>query len=179
MIVSYFVVAVFHEEDQSVDELLAPYYEGKTCAPWIEFSRQGAIDYVREHYPEFTQQSDDECWKHMSTGYITDEAGNLYTTSNPDSKWDWWTEGGRWEGFLRLKNGERANSARIKDIDFSLDDEVYSKALRFWDIVVEHKPLESDEEKPFLLYSEDYYEPFIKIEKLMHADKRNFQHSRY
>ena len=58
---SHFVVAVFHEEDQNIDELLEPYYEGNTRAPWIEFSRQEAIDYVRKNYQDFAQSSDDEC----------------------------------------------------------------------------------------------------------------------
>ena len=40
MIVSHFVVAVFHEEDQDIEDLLEPYYEGNTRAPCIEFSRQ-------------------------------------------------------------------------------------------------------------------------------------------
>ena len=92
---SHFVVAVLHEEDQNVEELLEPYDEGNTRAPWIEFSRQEAIDYVRKNYSGFVNCSDDECWEYMSTGYITDRAGNLYTTSNPDGKWDWWVEGGR------------------------------------------------------------------------------------
>lgn len=157
---SHFVVAVFHEEGQSVEKLLEPYYEGNTRAPWIEFSRQEAIDYVRKNYSGFVNCSDDECWEYMSTGYITDRAGNLYTTSNPDGKWDWWVEGGRWEGLLRLKNGERVNSARIRDIDFSLDDKVYDKALRFWDIVVEHEPLEAGEEAPLSLWKEDYYREY-------------------
>ena len=98
----------------------------------------------------------------MSRGYMTDRAGNLYTTSNPDAKWDWWTIGGRWNGLLRLKNGERTNSARVKDIDFSLDEEVYSKALRFWDIVVDHKPLEAGEEEPLTLCSEEYYRKYYQ-----------------
>lgn len=55
-------------------------------------------------------------------GYYTlDEDGNLksvfkYDTENP--KWDWYEKGGRWEGYLRLKNGECASEARIGDIDF-------------------------------------------------------------
>lgn len=38
--------------------------------------------------------------------------------TNPDKKWDWWTVGGRWSGFLLLRDGGRSNSARVADIDF-------------------------------------------------------------
>ena len=34
-----------------------------------------------------------------------------------DSRWDWWVEGGRWEGLLKVGD-KRVNSARVKDIDF-------------------------------------------------------------
>ena len=160
---SHFNVAVFTTDDSlSVDELLEPYYEGHTRAPYIKYTRQEAIDYVRKNYHQFADKSDQECWEYMAEGYIKDKKGNLYSTANEDARWDWWVEGGRWENTLKLKNGERANSARIGDIDFSPDQEVYEKALRFWNIVVEHKPLEDGEEKPFSIYKEQYYRDFYK-----------------
>lgn len=38
-------------------------------------------------------------------GYEQDDDGTWYrmSTYNPDSKWDWWTIGGRWTGFFTLK----------------------------------------------------------------------------
>jgi hypothetical protein len=42
-------------------------------------------------------------------GYaILDEAGEVtrvINRTNPNYKWDWWVEGGRWSGFLKLKQG--------------------------------------------------------------------------
>lgn len=38
--------------------------------------------------------------------------------TNPNKKWDWWVEGGRYAGRLLLKTGEEANTALIGDIDF-------------------------------------------------------------
>lgn len=145
-----------------VDDLLEPYSEDNGRAPWIEYTRQEAIDYVRKNYSGFNEKTDEECWKCMAEGYeVIDKIGNLYATYNPDSKWDWWVDGGSWEGFLRLKDGTRANFAKIKDIDFSLDEEAYNKALHFWDVVVEHKPLKPDEQPLFNIYSEDYYREFF------------------
>ena len=160
---SHFSVMVMTTNDSSsIEELLEPYYEGNSRAPWIEFSRQGAIDYIREHNPEFKNKSDDECWQYMARDYETiDKAGNLYATYNPDARWDYWIEGGRWNGLLRLKDGTRANSAKIQDIDFTLDQEEYKRALRFWDIIVDHKPLEPDEEKPFQFWKEEYYREYF------------------
>ena len=165
---SHFNVAVFTTEDGlSVDELLAPYDEELTHAPHLEFTKQEAIIEARNRYPKLSDKSDDECWKYMAEGYITDKHGNLYSSYNPDAKWDWWVEGGRWSGLLRLKDGSRADSAKLKDIDFSPDEEVYKKALRFWGIVVEHAPLEADEENPFTLWNEEYYRDF-------YGDRENY-----
>ena len=155
---SHFSVLVFTEDDGlSVEELLEPYYEGNERAPYIEYSKQGAIDYMREHHPEFNDKTDEECWKYMAEGCITDKEGNIYSTANIDAHWDWWIEGGRWENELRLKSGDRVNSAKIKDLDFSPNQEEYAKALRFWDIIVDGKPLEPDEKMPFNIWKPEYY----------------------
>lgn len=49
-----------------------------------------------------------------------DENGNVITTYNPDSKWDWWQLGGRWNGFLTqpLFVGESVNNKKDKHIVF-------------------------------------------------------------
>ena len=70
--------------------------------------------------------------------------------------------GGRWDNLLKLKDGRFTNSARVKDIDFIPNQEKYKNVLRFWDIAVEHKPCEDNEETPFSLYNEDYYRAFYK-----------------
>ena len=155
---SHFSVLVFTEDDGlGIEELLEPYYEGNDRAPYIEYTKQEAIDYVRKNYPAFKDKTDEECWKFMAEGCITDKKGNIYSTANPDAHWDWWLEGGRWEGELKLKDGTRVNSAKIRDLDFSPDQDEYNKALRFWDIVVDHKPLEPDEKMPLSFWNEKYY----------------------
>lgn len=53
--------------------------------------------------------------------YQVDETGSVVKVverTNPNSKWDWYVEGGRWTGFFPLKKGGDANSARKGDIDF-------------------------------------------------------------
>ena len=72
---------------------------------------------------------------------MIDENGNLISTYNPDSKWDWYEVGGRWSGLLPLKNGGFANEATVGEVDFSLDKEEYEKSLTVWNAVVNNKPL--------------------------------------
>lgn len=42
----------------------------------------------------------------------------LYWLCNPNAKWDWWTEGGRWNNWLVKKDGTRCNSCLVKEVDF-------------------------------------------------------------
>ncbi len=55
------------------------------------------------------------------------EVVDVIDVTNENSKWDWWTEGGRWSGFLVNKNGERVNSCQVKDLDIAGLREKYGK----------------------------------------------------
>ena len=104
-----------------------------------------------------------------------DENGNELSTYNPKSKWDWYSIGGRWDQMLRLKGKDtRVNEALVKDIDFSPNKEKYEEAKRFWEIVVEKKPLKDGEEKPYTIYKEDYF-----IDRYKDADNFATSQSRF
>lgn len=93
------------------------------------------LDYLK-HLPELMKQSDEEVYQDAIDGYEPDELdedGNLITTYNPDSKWDWYEIGGRWHGMLLLKPGKTGqrgapglmtpssgnyDAAYVADIDF-------------------------------------------------------------
>ena len=159
---SHFTVAVLHRPDQDVETLLAPYDESLRVEKYIEFTRQEAIDHVRKHYAKMADKTDDECWHYLADDAgegMTDEEGNIYSTYNPKSKWDWWSEGGRWSGMLKLKDGGTADTARIGDIDFTPEEAEYKRALRFWDVIVEHKPQHPGEDF-FSIYRDEYYRQY-------------------
>ena len=63
---------------------------------------------------------------------IVEDDGYEYWT-NPNAKWDWFEIGGRWSNRLRLKNGERADSALLCDIDTGFSMAAYNDALAYWD----------------------------------------------
>ena len=42
--------------------------------------------------------------------------GELYSTYNPNSKWDWYQVGGRWSGMLKTKNENYVNITKKKNI---------------------------------------------------------------
>ena len=152
---SHFTVAVFHRPDQDIETLMAPYDENLRVEPYVEFTREEAIAYARKHYKSVADMSDDRCYAYMAEDYKTDAEGNLLSTYNPKSKWDWWTEGGRWAGMLKV-GGKKVDSARVADIDFTPDPLEYEAALRYWDVVVEHQEKRPGEEY-VSLYGEQYY----------------------
>jgi hypothetical protein len=69
-----------------------------------------------QYYEEIVSMEDEE---------MISENGDILSTYNPDSKWDWYDIGGRWNGFLPLKekddNGNPicTNMARVDEIDWN------------------------------------------------------------
>ena len=152
---SHFAVAVFNREGQDIESLLAPFDENLSVEPYIVYTRERAIDYAREHY-KMEDKTDQECWDFMAQDYeIRDEDGNLYSTYNPLSKWDYWMEGGRWNGCL-IDHGERVNTGRVRDVSLYFSEEKYKKVLRLWDVLVGHQPKEEGESFGFYIYTEEY-----------------------
>lgn len=79
------------------------------------------IKYVSEEFPKRFNWGDEEFYQEAIRYEESEnicEDGALFSSYNPNSKWDWYDIGGRWGNLLQLKNGSTANSAKIKDIDF-------------------------------------------------------------
>lgn len=49
---------------------------------------------------------------------------------NPNAKWDWYVIGGRWSNNVLLKNDGRCDFAKLKDINFGVDNKRYVKNIR-------------------------------------------------
>ena len=133
---------------------LDPYDEGLEVEPYVAHTKEEAIDEVkhrhaadyewaikalentstteqqRKHAESIIERglfiSYEDAWKvAQEWGYELDEEENLLSRYNPDSKWDWYSIGGRWSGFLCTKekddegNPIRVNQAQFKDIDWN------------------------------------------------------------
>lgn len=121
---------------------LEQYYEGLEVEPYINYTKEEAIQLAQKRHAERYDQIDkmldrdsldkdtlehynkilskgpslpyDQAWEVVKEwGYKMDKDENLLTTYNPDSKWDWYEVGGRWSGFLVLK--ERNSDGSIKE----------------------------------------------------------------
>lgn len=137
----------------SYDSNLEHYYEGLEVEPYIVKTKKEAIQFEKEAHEsnyEYAEKmllktdlsedtrkrfndivakglclSDEAAWEQIkSRGYKMDEDENILSTYNPDSKWDWYEVGGRWSGFLVLKDRDaegdiiETNSALFSEIDW-------------------------------------------------------------
>lgn len=122
----------------------------------------------KELYPTFKEYMED----FIQTSFDEEEQDYGYW-ENPNAKWDYWTIGGRWKGFLKAKDGQKGEAslvmpirdkqgryaqAKVKDIDFEPDAVEYQKNIRWWEVVIEDAPLKQGEDKKdFLsLYKKEY-----------------------
>ena len=171
---SHYAVLVLHKEDQNIDTLLAPYNENLKVETYLKLTNNEVITKAREEYDD--NYSEKELIKSYAEdyGYIVLDDG-LYSTYNPNSKWDWYLIGGRFSDGLELTdegideaiqsydNGwfgqaseeeqieyvKYADSAPIKYIKWftPLSQEEKDKLRRWWEINVEGDELRNGEEK--------------------------------
>ena len=79
------------------------------------------INYLENEFPKKLNWTDDECYEYQKQWYeseMIDEDGNLLSTYNPNSKWDWYSIGGRWSGGLITKNGDHVDEAYVNEVDW-------------------------------------------------------------
>lgn len=180
---SHFAVLVLHEEDQSIEDLLAPYSENLEVEPYVKYTRIQAINKMREDCPSlYKDKSEDEIFQDACDwfGCMLDNDNNLLSTYNPDSKWDYWQVGGRFSGMLHIiptaldgyHGMEYADSAFVRHVKWvqPLDKEEREDIIKWWNVNIEGAEGEKDE---CFLYNPEYYkkrfkdaETYIKTQEL-------------
>lgn len=87
-----------------------------------ECDNGGHIDYLEHGFEERCNWTDEQCYQYMKELYeyydLVDEDGNLLSNYNPDSKWDWYAIGGRWNDILITKDGNGTNEDYVSEIDW-------------------------------------------------------------
>ena len=183
---SHYKVLVIHNENQNIEELLAPYSENLEVEPYLKYKYDEAIKKAKEEYG-YKHRSNKELLKIFANDYgLIDINGDLYSTYNPNSKWDWYQIGGRFSDGLELMDEgideaiksynhgwfgqaskeeqieyvKYADSAPIKYIKWftALSQEEKDELRRWWEINVEGDELRNGEEKDeYLFWNPDWY----------------------
>lgn len=156
---SHYSVYVFQNPNNglSVEDLLAPYCEQDEV--YFEFvPAEEPMDRLVKTYNEVREKYQymtfDEYMENYH-GYIQNADGEWGYMHNPNARWDWWQEGGRWgnEKMALLEN------PTAKDISIVPDREKAVQAERFWEVFVEGAPMrEGEDESEFDSYwKPEYY----------------------
>jgi hypothetical protein len=120
---------------------------------------QYTLDYYE--YPVVSRIEDVDRENEHKWGFVVISDGQVKQVvrrTNPNSKWDWYQLGGRWQGYFKLKPGAQgllgepgvfetnvkpgyADQARKRDIDWEgMRKEAGDSAAKFWDSVYAVSP---------------------------------------
>lgn len=178
---SHYAVLVIHKEDQDIEELLAPYSEHLKVEPYLKYTVDEAIAYIKEHCVPYNDYLEEYADRHLIDWFAENEGllikqGGLYSTYNPNSKWDWYSIGGRFDGDLDLtdegieeainypnnpqwfkdmpreeqvEHVKWVNTAPLKYIQWftPLSEEDKVELKRWWEINIDGDELKDGEEK--------------------------------
>jgi len=78
------------------------------------------IKYLQEEFPLKLKWTDEEHYQKIIEYYNQDQINKDGSTNeiyNPNSKWDWYTIGGRWDGLIKTKTNKQVNTAILKNIN--------------------------------------------------------------
>lgn len=87
--------------------LYAKYLEDP--AKYAENSHDGHLNYISTEFPKKLQWTREQIYQDAIEWEDEDNIGpdgEVYSTYNPHSKWDWWTVGGRWTEQFEKRQGE-------------------------------------------------------------------------
>ena len=167
---------------EEIEEIknLQDYKDFKTDRELFKVTRSENDFSYFEEFEKIENGTDEEIYQWGAKGYEPsnfDEDGNIISTYNPNSKWDWYQIGGRFDGALTLKDGSSVSQAQIKDISFDIDQEMYNRKKRFWELYVEGcKPLNEEEEKMLehVFYNKQYYlDRYMDVERFAVEGAKN------
>jgi hypothetical protein len=169
---SHFVIGVIVEDPNDVDMVMEPFREfdgddygiehvmefsdhtDEVVNAYSEYLQGLAEPLIDGNYMSLEEFANEDGYTHNLTDPYAPKWGYMY---NPQGIWDWYVVGGRWSGELKTKDGESVNYAQIKDINFDVIEEDRNEAIRFWEIVVEKRPLLEGEESIFSMWTPEYY----------------------
>jgi hypothetical protein len=162
------------------------------------------LNYLKHDFPKKLEMTDEELYAEGIKFHEKHELGSegeVYSTYNPNSKWDWYQVGGRYAGRLVLKEGvkkeadpefswgwdenskqevlrePRVDSALVGEIDWSkmhLVQSNYDEAIRFWEMKIEGAKPETEAEEKELKW--DWYKPEFYTDR--YKNKETFAKSR-
>lgn len=125
----YVCIAVIdpgRDPEQETDDLLAPFDENLAVDPYVEETREDYIAFCRKEDRRIANDPSDRSEAHKARmrlllsddaflkthaeldGLDLNDNGDVVTTYNPNSKWDWYCTGGRFQKVYEPLQGSKA-----------------------------------------------------------------------
>jgi hypothetical protein len=191
------------EEKKSIED-----YKNTTYADYLadpvkyaeNVTNEKHLNYLKEDFPKTLEMTDEEIYQQAIKWEEPEDIGpdgEVYSTYNPHSKWDWYEVGGRFAGQITVKDGveienpnfswgwrdedketiiasgHKTDSAYVKDIDFTKmhrTEKDYKKSLRYWELIVEGAKPKNKEEEEMVKFN--WYKPEFYLER--YKDKETY-----
>lgn len=87
-----------------------------------DYEKKYNIDHVEKQYAKYSKMDVDEYWKYLTEDYDKDSDGNVLSTYNPKSKWDWYVIGGRWDGVYKDNYQSSDNGFNFGNLHHTLEN---------------------------------------------------------
>lgn len=104
---------IFKKGDEAVkgyiEERMAPYSENLEVEPYIRKTAKEVRKEFRDYKKKHPDEKDIKKWAEEWYGGELDSKGNLLSTWNKNSFWDWYRVGGRWDGMI-TDNPQKSDS---------------------------------------------------------------------
>jgi hypothetical protein len=137
------------EDNQYVEDVDITDKVMDTLAEYVsEGERQNPLTWSLEYHglSSVSEESEIELDGEHKYGFAIVKDGKLVKAikrTNPNAKWDWWVEGGRWRNFLKLKTEDPryVDSAPKSQIDWEgMRNEAEKEAEEKWDKIIKLAP---------------------------------------
>lgn len=168
---SLHVLTGYRPDEEDLDTILAPYDENTEVAPYV--SETKTLSEVEALYAEHNSGTRKKLENFLSDweggravrrpGDDGNDVFDVYRTYNPDSKWDWWTVGGRWSGSLPGAQGE--DIVKVASLADATEEEVSRQEARFRGIYREFLAATEGLERPTLLPHEMAEKQGVAVEQ--------------
>lgn len=145
------------EEAYDTGSYVYIHFYGDPYSPYEVTRRIPTLEEIDRARDLVENSTDEEAWQRYveEDSYSDyDSQGNKLSTYNPNSKWDWYEVGGRWNGFYKTRDGETVNQCLIGELDYNDDMSTYAV------LTPDGEWYEKDEDNPNSWYN-SYYNDFI------------------
>lgn len=115
---SHATILVILKENEDLNDVMAPYDENNEDMFEFEDITEDLFDEYKEEIEEAAKNGRSVASVLVDDCGYTEKDGRFGTVGNPKGYWDWFTVGGRWEGFLKL-NKEVKNPEDV--IEYTAD----------------------------------------------------------